>query len=720
MNLGEHSVIGDRFVIANPAADQIGYGSMGIVYRGRDRQTGDDVAVKVLRMDALPATDDMIDRFVREGEALRLLEHPNIVKVIDTIHEPDPIADQDGAYYLVMEYAAGGTLRDLLAQQGHIPLEQTLEIGLDLSDALARAHRIGVIHRDIKPGNVLLTADGRPLLTDFGLALLTDRSSLTQPGALMGTVGYLSPEACNGEPLDELSDIWSFGILLWEMLTDQPPFLGQTIGATLAAIISNSLPDLQAARPEVPDRLAQLLVYMLQKERQQRLSSMRLVGAELEAILAGRAWQPWDAMGFETQYPLAESSRDGLETLTGQKAISHFIAQSRERGESILDRGSLTYAYTIQEDLLLDEDEAAVLLQSALTYGEPAEPWLAALSSVATICRVLQDFYDKYPRPETRCRIVENLEELPGEASDELLLTIAYHDDAATVRSRAALLCAGRGYRQQVTSHSLSRATQGHDTVALATLAALADVYGLPRGASFYLKLQIMLILARQRWLANRQLIWHQSVRAMLGGGLIAFYGLAVPAVMRATAPSVYEITLSYMTLPAYHVISIILFGVYGLLQGLSVGFLAGLVDALQPGNGRSRWRPIGGAIAGLLYSLAFYAVTVLGNDDPLPQKGLILWGNILYGLLLGILLVRVIPHLVSARTRREQAIRMISSAVFAAAAVIPYALIAYSDTAQNVYPSRLVLSVMLPLAIGLPFLRLAVPMTIAPPERAS
>jgi serine/threonine-protein kinase len=287
---GGRIVISDRFEIANPVTDRLGNGGMGAVYLGLDRLTGQNVAIKVLRRDSPLSPDELIRRFIREGEALRLLEHPNIIEVIDTIHESGETNGTADAYYLIMEYASGGTLADLLVREGRLSCQRALEIAMDVSDALARAHRIGIIHRDVKPGNVLLTADGTPRLSDFGLALRVNRSNMVQPAALAGTIGYLSPEACHGKPLDHLSDIWSFGVMLFELLSGQHPFMRESTAGTLAAIISDRPPDLRDYCPEAPDRLVQLLDFILQKDRRLRLSSMRLVGAELEAILAaGRA-----------------------------------------------------------------------------------------------------------------------------------------------------------------------------------------------------------------------------------------------------------------------------------------------------------------------------------------------------------------------------------------------------------------------------------------------
>ncbi|HRV94888.1 MAG TPA: protein kinase, partial [Anaerolineae bacterium] len=267
------------------ARNLLGQGGMGNVYRGLDLQNGETVAIKVLRPEIVAADPDQVARFVREGEALRQLNHPNIVKLLAA-------AEQDGRYYLVMEYVAGGSLHDLIGRAGLLPIRRIVEMALDLADALTRAHRLGIIHRDLKPANVLLTPDGGPRLTDFGAARLSDSSQVTETGLLFGTLNYLSPEGCDGQTLDERADIWALGVILFEMLTSQPPFRGETVAATLSAIMTQPTPDLSPYRSDIPPALADLVYRMLVKERAQRIPSVRLVGAELEAIMTGRPMTP--------------------------------------------------------------------------------------------------------------------------------------------------------------------------------------------------------------------------------------------------------------------------------------------------------------------------------------------------------------------------------------------------------------------------------------------
>ena len=228
--------------------DQIGQGAMGIVYRGLDTESGRIVAIKLLDPSHIANKPELVARFLREGEALRQLNHPNIVELLAT-HE------KDGRYYLIMSYSAGGDLQQRLAADPPMALNDVLAIGLDLADALTRAHRMNILHRDVKPANVLLDEDGTPRLTDFGIARLGEDTAVTQTGAVLGTTAYMSPEACLGEPLDERTDIWAFGVLLYEMLSGKRPFHHPTAAATLMAILQTPPPDMLALRPDLPIRL---------------------------------------------------------------------------------------------------------------------------------------------------------------------------------------------------------------------------------------------------------------------------------------------------------------------------------------------------------------------------------------------------------------------------------------------------------------------------------
>ncbi|MCI0710614.1 MAG: protein kinase [Chloroflexi bacterium] len=259
--------------------DEIGVGGMGTVYRATDTETSSTVAIKRLKTDSLNSAPDVIERFVREGEALRRLNHPGIAGVIDTFRDND-------THYIVMQYQSGGDLSAWLKEHGRLPIKRTVEIALDLADALTRAHRLGIIHRDIKPSNVLLADDGSPRLSDFGVAHLGGES-VTESGVMVGTLDYIAPEILNGEESCVKTDIWSFGALMFEMLTGERPFQSSTHAGTMMNILKMPVPDLEKLVPDAPVALLDLIYRMLQKDPVARIPSMRLIGAELESILNG-------------------------------------------------------------------------------------------------------------------------------------------------------------------------------------------------------------------------------------------------------------------------------------------------------------------------------------------------------------------------------------------------------------------------------------------------
>jgi serine/threonine protein kinase/tetratricopeptide (TPR) repeat protein len=259
----------------------IGRGGMGNVYVGRDHETNEQIAIKHLKSDMIRSDPDVVERFTREGEILRQLDHPNIVAIRDAINE-------GAEHYIIMDYVDGGSLESLMKTGEQLPLNRILEIGLDLADALTRAHRLNIIHRDIKPANVLLTHDSTPLLTDFGVAHMGNRTRMTEVGSVIGTYAYLSPEACEGRLLDERADIRAFGVVLYEMVAGQRPFNGDQPASIIRQILSEEPQPIPELRPDVPQSLANLIKWMLQKDRDARIATARRVGAELETILAGR------------------------------------------------------------------------------------------------------------------------------------------------------------------------------------------------------------------------------------------------------------------------------------------------------------------------------------------------------------------------------------------------------------------------------------------------
>jgi serine/threonine-protein kinase len=263
----------------------IGQGSMGEVYRGHDRGTGEQVAIKRLKSGAQGKVDaELLVRFSREAEILQRLDHPGIVKL-------HAVIDEGERHSIVMEYVAGGSLRRELLRVRSLPPLAALLLGLEVSEALAQAHRRQVIHRDIKPENVLLAEDGSVRLSDFGLARLGERA-LTAPGTVLGTVAYLSPEMLWGQELDSRADLWSLGVLLFEMLSGVRPFVASSPGATLTAILREPAPSLWDVYPAAPAALVGLVGRLLQKDRERRIASAAELAFEIEALLGELAEAP--------------------------------------------------------------------------------------------------------------------------------------------------------------------------------------------------------------------------------------------------------------------------------------------------------------------------------------------------------------------------------------------------------------------------------------------
>jgi CheY-like chemotaxis protein len=272
----EKILINGRYQIGQ----MIGGGGMGYVYLGTDILTSETVAIKQLRVEMRGSMSAMVERFLREGQALQKLNHPNIVKMLAT-------SDEGEQHYIVMEYVGGGSLADLLSKQPQLPIDRVVSLGLELSDALSRAHHLHILHRDIKPANILLAEDGTPRLTDFGLAHIDQLPSLTDTGTILGSLKYSSPESLENRKVDERSDIWSLGVVLFEMLTGRVPFEGENLFEMIWAIKNHPLPLQENLRSGIPPALGNLIRRMLRKDNPARIDSMRHVGAELETIQKG-------------------------------------------------------------------------------------------------------------------------------------------------------------------------------------------------------------------------------------------------------------------------------------------------------------------------------------------------------------------------------------------------------------------------------------------------
>ncbi len=261
--------------------EQIGEGGMGVVYRGYQESLNRYVAIKVLRGE-LARNQEFIARFGQEARAVARLSHPNILHVYDA-------GVVEGRQYMAMDYAEGGSVKDLL-QRGPIQAERAVSLAAQVADALDQAHQHGLVHRDVKPGNILLARDGRPLLTDFGIARALDASTrLTRTGASIGTPEYMSPEQGLAEPTDGRTDIYALGIVLYEMLTGHVPFHTETPMATLYKQVHEPPPPLRRNDAELPSWLEKVVAKALSKRPADRFQTASEFAAALRQGKESRA-----------------------------------------------------------------------------------------------------------------------------------------------------------------------------------------------------------------------------------------------------------------------------------------------------------------------------------------------------------------------------------------------------------------------------------------------
>ena len=264
---------------------RLAQGGMAEVWLGTDLLLTRQVAVKVLKP-ALAADPVVAERFRREAIAVALLSHPNIVAVYDTLED---IIGGERRQAVVMQLINGKSLRQLLDEQKRLSPDLTMHIGQCVAAALECAHQSNLVHRDIKPGNILITSDGRVLLTDFGIAkglYGNEDDDLTSPNVMMGTAKYLSPEQVRGRKLDGRADLYSLGLVLYECLAGRVPFLGETDADTALARLNRDPTDLARLRPTLPHGLAQLIHRLLARRPEDRFATGEAVRSELSRIAA--------------------------------------------------------------------------------------------------------------------------------------------------------------------------------------------------------------------------------------------------------------------------------------------------------------------------------------------------------------------------------------------------------------------------------------------------
>jgi serine/threonine protein kinase len=257
--------------------DELGHGAMGIVYKAKDPLIDRVLAIKTISLNlAMDEKDEYEARFYQEAKAAGRLSHPNIVTVYDVGRSGD-------VAYIAMEFLQGRELRDILDEGERLPVGQVLDIVMQVALGLAYAHEHGIVHRDVKPSNIMVIRDGHVKITDFGIARMASSTVQTQTGVVLGSPKYMSPEQVLGKSIDQRSDIFSLGVMLYEMLTGRPPFVGDTINAVMYQTMNTAPPPPSTLNPEVPAMLNFIITKALAKGLDDRYQNTKEFADDLRA-----------------------------------------------------------------------------------------------------------------------------------------------------------------------------------------------------------------------------------------------------------------------------------------------------------------------------------------------------------------------------------------------------------------------------------------------------
>jgi serine/threonine protein kinase len=387
---------------------KLGEGGMGVVYRAFDTHLDRSVAIKILRADAITSPERK-RRFLQEAKAASALNHPNIIHIYD-------ISSSDGTDFIAMEFVPGKTLDQLIGRNG-VPLRDALNYSIQIADALARAHSAGIVHRDLKPANIIVAEDGRVKLLDFGLAKLMEpvldseaatatmgvRENLqTEEGTIVGTVAYMSPEQAEGRKVDARSDIFSFGSVLYEMVSGRRPFEGATKISTLSAILEREPQPLSDLAPNLPVDLEKIIFRCLRKDRERRAQHVADIKLALEELRENSAPVKPSSTSLAPQRPARSWLRltaiiSGAAVLAAAAAAFWWLkrsppAQPRTEWVQITN-----FADSVSQPALSQDGRMLTFVRGPNTFNGPGQVYVKMLPSGDPVQLTHDDFNKMSP-----------------------------------------------------------------------------------------------------------------------------------------------------------------------------------------------------------------------------------------------------------------------------------------------------------------------------------